>query len=112
MPDESESEHARAFLDAQKKGVQQDVSPDDYGFDQSKFPDITTKAEKEHLEASRSQPSFEHPEPGGWTPPSANSSDSKDAAEREERIEFLRDRLSQEQERFEHDLDQSFDIER
>ena len=105
MPDESESEHARAFLDAQKKGVQQDVSPDDYGFDQSKFPDITTKAEKEHLEASRSQP-------GGWTPPSANSSDSKDAAEREERIEFLRDRLSQEQERFEHDLDQSFDIER
>jgi len=110
MSDDHEpSEHARAFLKAQSQDAQQKK---DYAFDPDKFPDISTSKEKKGLEAARETPKFQHPEPDGWTPPSANPANSKDAAEREERIRFLHDRLTQKQENFERDVDQSFDIER
>ena len=101
MPDEPKfSDRARAFLDAQGQTTKHVVEPDQYGFDQTQFSKIPTQAELNNLEAGRATPApsfdIDGLNPGTWT-----AAQIEAERQREERIDFLHDRLGQEQENFE-----------
>lgn len=108
MPDDPEfSTFMREFVEAEaaKKTVQRKpITPKKYDFDPAKFPDIPTSNELSTLIDNRATPA-PAPAPGGLSAGTVSQVDAAFEREREERIEFLRERLGQRQETFEQDFD-------
>lgn len=103
MPIDPEfNKRAQEFVAKQDERERQ-VQPERYDFDQSKYPSAPTSYEKKSLEKARDVPAPElNFDIGGqieqdvWT---------NEAAEREERIEYIGDRLNERAEQFERDFD-------